>query len=123
MYLIDSNIIIYSYSEEFQYLREIISGDNVYTSEISKVEVLGYHKIKHNEDIYFRDIFDFLPTLLPDQNIFDRAIKIRKAFNLKLGDSIIAATAMEYDLSIYTRNLSDFERVEGLNCINPIINN
>jgi len=105
MYLIDSNIIIYSYSDEFQYLRKIVSGDNVFTSEISKVKVLGYHKLQTDEEIYFREVFDFLPSLLPNQNIFDRAIKIRKEFNLKLGDSIIAATAIECNLSIYSAML------------------
>ena len=121
MYLVDSNIVIYSYSDEYQYLRAVMAADNVYISEISRVEVLGYHKILPDEDIYFRDVFEFLPILLPDKGIFDRAIRIRKAFNLKLGDSIIASTAIEYQLSIYTRNLSDFERVEGLKCINPVI--
>ena len=52
--------------------------------------------------------------------MFNRAIKIRKAYNLKLADSIIAATALEFDLSVYTRNLGDFERVEGLICINTV---
>ena len=120
MYLIDSNIIIYSYSDQFQYLRKIITGDNVFTSEISKVEVLGYHKIQPDEDVYFRDVFDLLPTLLPDQSVFNTAIKIRKKYNLKLADSIIAATAIEHKLSIYTRNLGDFQRLEGLICINPV---
>jgi len=43
-----------------------------------------------------------------------------KKHNLKLGDSIIAATALVHDLTIYTRNLSDFEKTSGISCINPI---
>lgn len=46
--------------------------------------------------------------------------EIRKKYNLKLGDSIIAATASVHGLEIYTRNLSDFERVKRLKCVNPI---
>jgi len=76
--------------------------------------------IKKEEDKYFRDIFDYVPLILPNQDIFDQAITIRKKYNLKLGDSLIAATAVVNDLEIYTRNLSDFERVKGLKSYNPI---
>jgi toxin FitB len=120
MYLIDSNIIIYSYSESCQYLRKIIVGKAVYISEISRVEVLGYSKLTNEEEIYFRDVFDLVPSILPTSNIFDKAIELRKTYNMKLGDSLIAATAMEHRLTIYTRNLHDFERIDNLKCINPV---
>lgn len=111
MYLIDSNIIIYSYSESYRYLRKIIVGEAVYVSEISCVEVLGYSKLTDEEEIYFRDVFDLVPSILPTSNIFDKAIELRKTYNLKLGDSLIAATAMDHRLTIYTRNIHDFERI------------
>jgi len=121
MYIIDSNIIIYSYQEEFKYLRNIIANDNAFVSEISRVEVLGYHKLSYDEGLYFQELFEFMPMILPGKRTFDKAIEIRRKYNLKLGDSIIAATAMEYQLSIYTRNLEDFERVIDLKCSNPVI--
>ena len=119
-FLLDSNIIIYSYSNEYEYLRELIINESCILSEISRVEVLGYHRLRKEEEKYFEDIFEYASVILPDQNIFDRAIEIRKKYNLKLGDSLIAATASVHSLEIYTRNLSDFERIEGLKCINPI---
>jgi toxin FitB len=119
-FLLDSNIIIYSYSNEHKYLRELIINESCVLSEISRVEVLGYHGLKEEEEKYFEDIFEYAPVILPDQDIFDRAIEIRKKYSLKLADSPIAATASIHSLEIYTRNLSDFERVEGLKCINPI---
>jgi predicted nucleic acid-binding protein len=119
-FLLDSNVIIYSYSSEYEYLRELIINESCTVSEISRVEVLGYHGLKKEEEKYFKDIFEYAPVILPDQDIFDRAIEIRKKYNLKLGDSLIAATASVHGLEIYTRNLSDFERVRGLKCINPI---
>jgi predicted nucleic acid-binding protein len=39
--------------------------------------------------------------------------------NIKLPDAIIAATALVYELTIITRNTKDFEKIEGLNVINP----
>ncbi|QKJ29350.1 twitching motility protein PilT [Mucilaginibacter mali] len=73
-FLIDSNIIIYSYSDEYQYLREIILDDSVYISEISRIEVLGYHKLKPDEERYFIDVFDVVPVITPSRAIFGKAI-------------------------------------------------
>jgi len=118
--LIDSNIIIYSYSEKYSYLRDIIISETAFVSEISRIEVLGYHKLTSDEERYFKDVFDFLPLVFPSQQIFNQALLVRKQYNLKLGDSIIAATALLNELTIYTRNIDDFKKVEGLTCINPI---
>jgi predicted nucleic acid-binding protein len=38
---------------------------------------------------------------------------------MKLPDAIIAATALVYDLTLITRNTSDFKNMEGLKVINP----
>ena len=118
-FLLDSNIIIYSCSNEYEYLRELIN-ESCILSGFSIVEVLSYHGLKKEEEKYFKDIFEYTAVILPDQDIFDRAIEIRKKYNLKLRDILIAATASVHSLEIYTRNLSDFERVKGLKCINPI---
>lgn len=119
-FILDSNIIIYSYSDDFKYLREFITSDSCIVSEISRVEVLGYHKLKKEEYNYFQYIFDYVQIILPDQEIFDMAIDIRKKYNLKLGDSLIAATAMVHDLEIYTRNTDDFKNIKELKTFNPI---
>lgn len=119
-FLIDSNILIYSYSTKYEYLRELIVNESCVLSEISRVEVLGYHRLKEEEEKYFKDVFDYASVIIPDQSIFNQAIEIRKKFNLKLGDSLIAATAIVHKLEIYSRNLEDFEKIKGLKCINPI---
>lgn len=64
-------------------------------------EVQGYHKLKKEEEKYFKDVFKYAPIIVPDEDVFDRAIEIRKKYNLKLGDSLIAATASVHDLDIY----------------------
>ncbi|WP_198675460.1 PIN domain-containing protein [Pleomorphovibrio marinus] len=37
----------------------------------------------------------------------------------KLPDEIIAATALTYDLTLLTRNIGDFKKIEGLKVTNP----
>ena len=44
---------------------------------------------------------------------------IRLQYKIKLPDAIIAATALEYALKLVTRNVADFNSIEGLNVVNP----
>jgi len=118
--LLDSNIIIYSYQEEYSYLRKLFSDKTICTSAISRVEVLGYHRLKYEEEKYLSDIFTFIKIIDTSKEIFDKAIELRKQFNLKLGDSIVAATGLTHELTLYTRNLDDFVKIKGLSCINPV---
>jgi len=121
MILVDTNIVIYSYLPEYSYLKSIIFKENIFISEISRVEVLGYPKLKQDEEVYFQNLFRFLTIIFPSQEIYDAAIEVRKKHNLKLGDSIIAATAMVQGLTIYSRNLKNFEKTSSIKCINPML--
>jgi predicted nucleic acid-binding protein len=44
----------------------------------------------------------------------ERAGQIRREIGVALPDALIAATALEHDLALQTRNRRDFERVPGL---------
>jgi predicted nucleic acid-binding protein len=44
----------------------------------------------------------------------ERAGRIRRESGLRLPDALIAATAIEHKLSLFTRNTSDFSGVPGL---------
>lgn len=44
---------------------------------------------------------------------------IRKHHKIKLPDAIIAATAFIYNLTLITRNIKDFENVQGIIVLNP----
>jgi predicted nucleic acid-binding protein len=53
------------------------------------------------------------------QQQFPKTAEIRKKYNIKLPDAIIAATAIVYGLKLVTRNEKDFAQIKGLNIINP----
>jgi len=120
MILIDTNIIVYSYIAQYEYLKDVFLQESIFISEISRIEVLGYHRLTDDENIYFSKIFRNVPVILPSQKVFDTAINIRRKYNLKLGDSIIAATALVHNLQVCTRNLKDFEKIANLRCFNPV---
>lgn len=44
---------------------------------------------------------------------------IRKVHKIMLPDAIIAATALVYDLTLISRNISDFKDINDLKLINP----
>lgn len=57
MKLIDSYIVIYSALEEYSYLREIFKEKNVFVSEITLLEVLGYSNITEEQERYLMQRF------------------------------------------------------------------
>lgn len=121
MKILDSNILIYSYSEAYKYLRELIWSDDASASEIPRLEVLGYHGLTEKESQYHKDAFLILKTYEIDIRVLDQAIHLRRDHKMKLGDSIVAATALVHGLEIYTRNTADFLKIPGLKVVNPIL--
>lgn len=55
-------------------------------------------------------------------DIASKAVELRKNYNLKLGDAIIAATAMVHSLALVTRNTNDFNKIKKLHLLNPFEN-
>lgn len=120
MKLLDSNILIYSFLDNHANLRDLIWDANAFASEIVRLEVLGFHGLSQKEEVYFGDVFFVLKTLSVDKTILDEAIRLRRKYKLKLGDSIVAATAQLNGYELYTRNVADFEKIPDLKVINPI---
>ncbi len=120
MKLIDSNIIIYSALQEYSFLREIFKEDNVFVSEISLLEVLGFGSITDAQENYFNAIFLMFNPISVSSEIILEAIKLRKKYKLSVGDSIIAASAMGLNLELLTNNIADFKKIDLLKITNPL---
>jgi hypothetical protein len=118
--LLDSNIIIYSGLEKFSFLRELFYEENVFISDITILEVLGFSRITPEQEEYFKDVFSIINRISISNEIITEAIRLRKNFNLSVGDAIIAATAKVHNLSLYTNNESDFSGITFLNIVNPL---
>ena len=119
--LLDTNIIIYSALSEHSYLRSLVKDRLNAVSIVSHVETLGYYKITAEEKVYFSTIFNLLPSLPVNDAVIEKAINLRQEQKMSLGDSIIAATALLYDLTLVTRNVDDFKHILELTVIDPMI--
>ena len=51
--------------------------------------------------------------------MIEQAIHLRQQKKMKLGDAIIAATAVAYGIPLVTRNEDDFKYIAGLDLRNP----
>ena len=117
--LVDSNIIIYAARPEDKVLRRFFAQQLPAVSVISRVEVLGYHKLTEAARKQLEALFDSLRVLPITHEIVERAIHLRQQRKLSLGDALIAGTALETHLTLVTRNTDDFRWIDGLALLDP----
>ena len=88
-------------------------------STITKIEVLGWHKItpdiKNKIEIFLNEA----SIIYIDKNIENKAIEIKQLFKVAVPDAIIAATAIERNMTIVTRNENDFDKIKEIKIYNP----
>jgi predicted nucleic acid-binding protein len=117
--LLDSNILIYAVQPEHAFLDEWLEAPGTTISAISITEVLGYEGITPDDERLFEAMFGQLLVEPASERILRRAAGLRRGRRMKLGDAIIAATALEAGSELVTRNEQDFRSIEGLRLVNP----
>ena len=119
--LLDSNVIIYSTrpEPEFEKLSQYLAERSFFVSIVSYVEVLGFKGIDSQDAKAFRAFFDKTGILQLDREIAERAVQLRQLRKMSLGDALIAATALEKNLTLLTYNTDDFEWIVDLNLLSP----
>ena len=68
----------------------------------------------------FDTLFNALDVHPVDEAIVEQAIALRQVRKISLGDCIIAATALCSANTLATRNVADFDWIDGLKIFNPI---
>lgn len=119
--LLDSNIIIYLGTEKSTIIEKFLLNKELHVSVITKVETLGYHKISEKEKKFLNLIFDKIEIINLEDEIIATAIKLRQQQKISLGDSLIAATAIAYKLTLITNNTDDFVNIKGFKITNPFV--
>lgn len=119
-YLLDSNLLIYSAADANAFLRPLALNRENFVSFISKVETLGFHRLDAADEVYFRSLFAIVTLLPVTPNVIDLAVHLRRQRRMSLGDALIAATALEFDLILATRNVDDFISMPSLAVYNPL---
>jgi predicted nucleic acid-binding protein len=114
--LLDSNIIIIAskltHIQLISYLRT--KETSLKVSILSQIEVLGYDQLRQVEKLFLEKFFDAIEVLPINEKIAQKAIQIRQRKPIALADTIIAATALHYDLPLLTENVKDYTGIKGL---------
>ena len=121
-YLIDSNIVIGYLDNKLpahgMEMLNLIIDDIPNISVITKIEVLRFNTSDK--------VYSVLQSFINESTVFEltedvvnKTISVCKAHKIKLPDAVIAATALVNDLTLVTRNVSDFKSIENLELNNP----
>ena len=98
MILLDSNIFIYLAKGMLAAAR--ISETDIVHASITKIEALGFPTLPANELLLLSSLFEESHSLELTGQVINRAVRLRQARRINLGDAIIAATILENDLEL-----------------------
>jgi predicted nucleic acid-binding protein len=118
--LVDSNIVIYSADPAYAGLREWLARTSTAVSAISRVEVLGFHRLTPQDEATFREWFRTAKVMPVNDDVLQGAIVLRRQRPIGLADAVIAATALLHTGKLATRNVRDFGWIPGLTVVNPV---
>lgn len=100
-----------------QKMNQIVNaGFNI--SPVVKIETLGFNGPAADMQ-KLEALLNFATMFYIDDFIIQKSIDLRKAYKIKLGDAIIAATSLVHNLTLFSRNISDFKVIQGLEVVNP----
>ena len=120
--LFDSSAVILYFNDavteaSFTLIKQAISQGSAAISVVTRAEVLAWpaHTLQSLQAATAGlAVFEQLDV---DAGVADEAARIRREYNVKLPDALIAATAALRNLAVVTANFRDFERIAGLQVI------
>lgn len=108
--ILDSILIIYAARPEYPGLRRFIAARSPAISAVSLVDVLGYHKLSAAERAHFEAFFVAVEVLPLSDSVVARAVSVRQARKMSLGDALVAATALVFGRELLTHNLTSSDK-------------
>jgi predicted nucleic acid-binding protein len=97
-------------------VQELITGRSLFISIISEIEVLSFPNITIPDKILLKEFLSECYIIDIEPAIKEITIEIRSKYKVKLPDAIIAATAMYFDLPLFTMD-KGFTRISDLQAV------
>ena len=88
-------------------------------SFISEIELQVWNPPDPNDIIVYEQFVSQSDIIGINSAIISETIAIRKNYKLRIADAIIAATALNFDLTLVADNDNDFLRIPSLKYFNP----
>ena len=123
-YIWDTNTVIYYLQQQFpssaeKFMDNLVNEARPVISAITEIELLCWKSATEKDLEVLHNFIDDALVIELEQPIKYKTADIRKKHKIKLPDAIIAATSLVYELSLVSRNVSDFKNIDGLQLINP----
>lgn len=112
--------VIYGADGGHSELDAILDRIDLSAASVTRIETLGFHRLSEIHRRWLEAAFNRMRIIPLNDAIAERAISLRQERRMGLTDAIIAATALVHDLQLVTRNVEDFQHVDGLRLSNPI---
>lgn len=112
---LDTNIIIYLLDGD-ETLSEVLQGKTVYISFITQLELLSHKGISTKESDRIRAFLGECIIIDVNESIKEKIITIRKLYNLRLPDSIVAGTALYHGIPLISAD-KDFTRIDEISIV------
>ena len=121
--LLDSDILIdhlRRYEPARQYLKRFEAGEvEGYLSIITVAALAAGHMQQEAEETKVQHLLALFTHIDLNYAIAWRGGEIRRHYQTRLADALIAATALKHHLQLATRNLQHFNPIEGLQVEKP----
>ena len=111
-YLLDTNPIIIALKDGLK-----IKPGNYIISFVTEIELLSYHNLRDGEESVILDLLQNFEIIDINDEIKQKAIEIRRKFNLKLPDSIVVATAIVKNAILITED-KQLHKIRDLDVLN-----
>ncbi|MEM7591655.1 MAG: type II toxin-antitoxin system VapC family toxin [Cyanobacteria bacterium P01_A01_bin.83] len=109
-YLIDTNILILLFNSK---LAEPIPNGKLGYSVITEIELLSFSRLTKDEENAIKESLKLLERLTLTAEIAQKTILLRRKYNLKTPDAIIAATAWQHGATLLSNDLQ-LTRIEEI---------
>jgi len=116
--ILDTNILIEILKSNEEILKKLKAADAIYAiSSISAME-LFFGALNKNELAMLKKFVKSFEVLHIDEEVSAKALelvaKYAKSHGLHIADALIAATAQNYKIKLYTLNTKDFRFIDEL---------
>jgi predicted nucleic acid-binding protein len=120
-YLIDTNLFVAIFKGNAE-LKKMVESVNSSLDATVYIECLQGSKANREKEIV-RNYLSHFAIFYHTPDISKRTVALIDEYSnsrgLMLPDALIAATCLEYELTLITYNIADFEFIKNLKCLKP----
>jgi predicted nucleic acid-binding protein len=113
--LVDTNIILYLLRGN-DTLQDMLQGKTIYISFITELELIGFKQMTATEEQRIQALLDECVILPLTNETKKMYVSLRRNYQLKLADALIAATAIASGIPLITAD-KQFRTVTEINLI------